>query len=59
MGDLVYLNLVSGFKIGIQTSPNTRGNLFRENDLAFVQKGIEELSPAGANRFDGNFEIGL
>ena len=54
-GDLVYLNLVSGFKIGIQTSPDTRGNLFRENDLAFVQEGIEEESPAGANVFDGNF----
>jgi len=58
-GDLVYLNLVSGFKIGIQTSPDTRGNLFRENDIAFVQKAIEELSPAGANLFDGNFEIAL
>jgi hypothetical protein len=58
-GDLVYLNLVSGFKIGIQTSPETRGNLFRENDIAFVQKAIEELSPAGANLFEGNSEISL
>ena len=58
-GDLVYLNLVSGFKIGIQTSPETRGNLFRENDIAFVQKAIEELSPTGANLFDGNSEISL
>ncbi len=58
-GDLVYLNLVSGFRVGIQTSPGTRGNLFRENDVAFVYKAIEELSPAGANLFDGNFEIGL
>ena len=58
-GDLVYLNLVSGFKIGIQTSPDTRGNLFRENDIAFVEKAIEELSPAGANLFDGNSEIPL
>jgi hypothetical protein len=58
-GDLVYLNLVSGFKIGIQTSPDTRGNLFRENDIAFVLKAIEELSPAGANLFEGNSEIAL
>jgi nitrous oxidase accessory protein NosD len=58
-GDLVSLNLVSGFKIGIQTSPETRGNLFRDNAIAFVQKAMEELSPAGATLFDGNSEISL
>lgn len=58
-GDLVYLNLVSGFKIGIQTSPDTRSNLFRENDIAFVENAIQELSPVGANLFEGNSVIPL
>ena len=58
-GDLVYLNLVSGFKIGIQTSTDARGNLFRENDIAFVQTGIQGALAPGADLFEGNSEIGL
>ena len=37
----------------------TAGNLFRENDIAFGLKGIEELSPPAANLFEGNSEIAL
>jgi hypothetical protein len=58
-GDLVYANLVSGFNIGIQTSPESLGNIFRENDVAFRQAAVQELSPAGANLFADNAEIGL
>jgi hypothetical protein len=58
-GDLVYNNLVSGFNIGIQTSVESAGNIFRENDIAFVQQAVQELSPAGANVFADNTEIGL
>jgi nitrous oxidase accessory protein NosD len=58
-GDLVYGNLVSGFNVGIQTSPQSAGNIFRENDLAFLQLAVQELSPAGANVFAENTEIGL
>jgi nitrous oxidase accessory protein NosD len=55
-GDLVYNNLVSRFQIGIQTSAGTSGNIFRENDLAFVQQGIQEVTP-GSNAFAENTEI--
>ena len=58
-GDLVYANLVSGFNIGIQTSAESTGNIFRENDLAFLQVGIQELSSPGANVFAQNTEIDL
>jgi Right handed beta helix region len=58
-GDLVYNNLVSGFNIGIQTSAQSTGNIFRENDIAFLQQAVQELSPAGANVFAENTEIGL
>jgi nitrous oxidase accessory protein NosD len=58
-GDLVYNNLVSGFNIGIQTSAQSAGNIFRENDIAFVQQAVQELSPPGANVFAENTEIGL
>lgn len=58
-GDLVYNNLVSGFNIAIQTSAQSTGNIFRENDLAFLQLGVQELSPAGANVFAENTEIDI
>lgn len=55
-GDLVYNNLVSRFQIGIQTSAGTSGNVFRENNLAFVQQGIQEVTP-GSNVFSENTEV--
>jgi nitrous oxidase accessory protein NosD len=55
-GDLVYNNLVSRFQIGIQTSAGTSGNIFRENDLAYVQQGIHEVTP-GSNAFAENTEV--
>jgi hypothetical protein len=55
-GDLVYNNLVSRFQTGIQTSAGTSGNVFRENDLAFVQQGIQEVTP-GSNVFADNTEV--
>lgn len=58
-GDLVYNNLVSGFNVGIQTSAQSTGNIFRENDIAFVQQAIQELSAQGANVFAENTEIDL
>jgi len=58
-GDLVYNNLVSGFNIGVQTSTESTGNIFRENDIAFRQQGVQELSPAGANVFAENTEVDL
>lgn len=56
-GDTIYNNLLSGFNIGIQTSAESRGNIFRENDLVFVQQAVQELSPSGANAFADNTEI--
>ena len=58
-GDVIYNNLVSGFNIGIQTSAESRGNIFRENDLVFVQQAVHELSPSGANELAGNTAISL
>jgi hypothetical protein len=58
-GDLVYNNLVSGFNIGLQTSTESAGNIFRENDIAFRQQGVQELSPAGANVFAENTHVDL
>jgi nitrous oxidase accessory protein NosD len=58
-GDLVYNNLVSGFSVGIQTSAESAGNIFRENDIAFLQQAVQELSPAGANVFAENTEVDL
>jgi len=59
-GDLVYNNLVSRFQVGIQTSADTSGNIFRENDIAYVQQAIQEITP-GSNVFEGNttVQIGL
>jgi len=58
-GDLVYDNLVSGFNVGFQTSTESHGNIFRDNNVAFVQQAISELSPPGANVFENNVAIGL
>jgi parallel beta-helix repeat protein len=57
-GDLVYNNLISRFKIGIQTSVQTAGNIFRENDIAFVQLAIQENTP-GSNVFVDNTSIAI
>lgn len=59
-GDLVYNNLVSRFQVGIQTSAGTSGNIFRENDIAYVLQDIEEVTP-GSNVFVENtsVQIGL
>jgi hypothetical protein len=55
-GDLVYNNLVSRFKLGLQTSTGTFGNVFRENDIAYFDVAIQELGP-NQNVFEGNTTI--
>ena len=57
-GDLVYNNLVSRFNIGIQTSVQTFGNIFRENNIAFFQQAIQEVT-AGSNVFEDNTSIAI
>jgi nitrous oxidase accessory protein NosD len=57
-GDLVYNNLVSRFNIGIQTSAQTLGNIFRENNIAFFQQAIQEVT-AGSNVFEENTSIAI
>ena len=57
-GDLVYNNLISRFNIGIQTSAQTQGNIFRENDIAFFQQAIQEVTP-GSNVFEDNTAIAI
>ncbi|HZE70916.1 MAG TPA: NosD domain-containing protein [Pyrinomonadaceae bacterium] len=57
-GDLVYNNLVSRFNIGIQTSLQTLGNIFRENNIAFFQQAINEVTP-GSNVFEDNTAIAI
>src|SRR5262245_29388570 len=57
-GDLVYNNLVSRFNIGIQTSPATAGNIFRENAVAYFEQAINEVV-AGSNVFEGNATTAL
>jgi hypothetical protein len=57
-GDLVYNNLVSRFNIGIQTSVQTLGNIFRENDIAFFQQAVQEVTP-GSNVFEDNTVIAI
>lgn len=57
-GDLVYNNLVSRFNTGIQTSTQTLGNIFRENDIAFFQQAIQEIT-AGSNVFAENTSIAI
>ncbi len=55
-GDLVYNNLVSRFNVGIQTSTGTSGNVFRENDVAYFVRAIDERTP-GSNLFAENQDI--
>jgi hypothetical protein len=57
-GDLVYNNLISRFNLGIQTSAGTAGNIFRENDVAYVQQAIQEVTP-GSNVFEGNTTVAI
>jgi hypothetical protein len=57
-GDRVYNNLVSRFNVGIQTSAGTAGNIFRENDIAYVVQAIEEVTP-GSNVFEDNAQIAI
>ena len=57
-GDRVYNNLVSRFNVGIQTSGGTAGNIFRENDIAYVVQAIEEVTP-GSNVFEDNAQIAI
>ncbi|HEY8226935.1 MAG TPA: NosD domain-containing protein [Pyrinomonadaceae bacterium] len=57
-GDLVYNNLISRFNIGIQTSIQTLGNIFRENNIAFFQQAINEVTP-GSNVFEENTAIAI
>ena len=57
-GDLVYNNLVSRFNIGIQSSAQTLGNIFRENNIAFFQQAVNEVTP-GSNVLEGNTAIAI
>jgi nitrous oxidase accessory protein NosD len=57
-GDRVYNNLISRFQTGIQTSAGSAGNIFRENDIAFLAQAIEEVTP-GSNVFEGNAQIAI
>jgi nitrous oxidase accessory protein NosD len=58
-GDLVYNNSISGFNLGFQTSAESHGNIFRDNNVAFVVEAINEVSPPGANLFEDNLIIAL
>ena len=42
--------------MGIQTSVQTFGNIFRENDIAFFQQAVQEVTP-GSNVFADNTAI--
>jgi hypothetical protein len=57
-GDLVYNNLISRFNIGIQTSSQTVGNIFRENNIAYFQQAINEVT-AGSNVFVDNTAVAI
>jgi len=57
-GDLVYNNQISRFNIGIQTSAQTLGNIFRENNIAYFQQAIQEITP-GSNLFEDNTSIAI
>lgn len=53
-GDLVTRNLVSRYGKGIQTSPASAGNVFRDNVVAHTGPvAIEEMT-GGSNAFSGN-----
>lgn len=57
-GDLVYNNLISGYAIGIQTSPQSRNNVFTENTIAFTNTGIQQRTE-GNNIFEDNTLVPL
>jgi nitrous oxidase accessory protein NosD len=57
-GDRVYSNLISRFQTGIQTSAGSAGNIFRQNDIAFVAQGTQEVTP-GSNIFEDNAQIAI
>lgn len=52
-GDLVYNNLISRWNRGIATSANSLHNIFRGNDVAYFEAGVDEKTP-GSNTFAAN-----
>jgi len=57
-GDLVYGNVVSGFRRGVSFSTDSMNNVLRGNTLAYLDLAIDEASP-GANLFVDNDEVDL
>lgn len=57
-GDLVYGNLVSGFRRGVALSTDSRNNVVKGNTLAFLDLAVDEASP-GANLLVDNDEVDL
>jgi hypothetical protein len=53
-GDLVARNLVSRYGKGIQTSPASVGNVFRDNVVAHTGPAAIEEMTGGSNAFAGN-----
>jgi hypothetical protein len=53
-GDLVARNLVSRYGKGIQTSPASAGNVFRDNVVAHTGPVAVEEMTGGSNVFSGN-----
>lgn len=53
-GDLVTRNLVSRYGKGIQTSPASTGNVFRDNVVAHTGPVAVEEMTGGSNVFSGN-----
>lgn len=43
-GDLVLGNLISGFGTGIQMNENSMNNVLRENTIAYINTGIENMN---------------
>lgn len=52
-GDLVYNNLISRFGKGLQTSTQSRSNIFMDNFIAYSAQAIDERT-ANSNVFEGN-----
>jgi hypothetical protein len=55
-GDLVTGNLISRFNVGIQTSAQTRRNIFRDNDIAYFMQGVQEIT-ANSNTLERNTSV--
>lgn len=55
-GDLVYGNVVSRFRRGLALSPDSTGNVVRNNTIAFFDLGIVEET-AASNVIAGNDEL--